>query len=104
MALYWTSAPDIGDQPLLWELNHSYGTSGTVRVSHYILEFKHGYLKDTVTTGLDTVQDFQSLYESFEHGYLLATVRYIQTVSVSGHWRILSYVYVWTADYEVLDK
>ena len=33
---YLTQATDIGDQPLLREMNHGYGMSGTVRGSHYI--------------------------------------------------------------------
>ena len=41
---------DIENQPLLWEMNHGYGT--------YIFENKHGYMKTTVTTGLATVRYF----------------------------------------------
>ena len=31
--------------------------------------------KTTATTGLATVRDFEPLYQSFEHGNLLATLR-----------------------------
>ena len=66
---YWRPTTVTRDEPRLRDVSHCKGQSLYLRKN-----------TDIWKTGVDTVRDFQPLYESFEHGYLLATVRDVQTL------------------------